>query len=87
MRAGPLLLLVSLGLLGLADAGKVFIWLPLISKSIQITYTPVVEELAKRGHEVTVVHPFKNLGKIKGVTEIQSTDGLEDFLKVMSGYD
>ena len=33
-----------------AEAGKVLIWLPMVSKSVKITYTPVVEELARRGH-------------------------------------
>ena len=70
-----------------AEAGKVLIWLPMVSKSVKITYTPVVEELARRGHEVYVAHPFKSKEKTKGITEFQSFDNLEEFLQDVSRYE
>ena len=69
-----------------AEGGKVLIWLPIVSKSVKITYTPVVEELARRGHEVYVAHPFKSKEKAKGITEFQSFDNLEEFLQNMSRF-
>ena len=69
-----------------AEGGKVLIWLPMVSKSVKITYTPVVEELARRGHEVYVAHPFKSKEKTKGITEFQSFDNLEEFLQDMSRF-
>ena len=69
-----------------AEGGKVLIWLPIVSKSVKITYTPLVEELAWRGHEVYVAHPFKSREKTKGITEFQSFDNLEEFLQDMSRF-
>ena len=37
---------------------------------MRITYMPVVEQLAKHGHEVTIVTPFLSKEKTEGVTEI-----------------
>jgi glycine cleavage system protein P-like pyridoxal-binding family len=67
-----------------ADCGKVLVWLPVVSKSMKITYTPLVEELARRGHQVTVAHPFKSKEKMEGLTEIQSIENLEEHLSNVS---
>ncbi len=68
-----------------AEAGKIFVWLPAVSKSITISYAPLFEALAKRGHEITVVHPFQVFKGTKGITEIQSIDFMDSFLDELSG--
>jgi glucuronosyltransferase len=40
---------------GSAHAGKILLYSPFMSKSMKITMTPLAEELAKRGHDVTLV--------------------------------
>ena len=34
------------------EAGKVFLFAPFLSKSVTITFVPLVKELADRGHQV-----------------------------------
>ena len=55
-------------------------WMPVGSKSMKITYMPMLEELAKRGHEITLVHPFKMKEQVEGITEIISLDKVDKFL-------
>ena len=80
---GTLAILVTLAVF--TEGGNILVWLPFVSKSIKITYTPILEELAKRGHEVFVVHPFKSKEETEGITEIQSFNNLEEFLQDISG--
>ena len=44
------------------SGGSILFYMPFVSKSIKITFMPVAEEMASRGHEVAVVmqHPTKN---------------------------
>merc|ERR1712038_1329086 len=42
------------------NAGKILFWSPFASKSMKICFTPLFDELAKRGHEVTAVIPFND---------------------------
>ena len=49
------MLLVTYG-----EGGKILFWSPFGSKSTKICYMPMLEELARRGHEITVVHPHKS---------------------------
>jgi len=44
--------------LGNVQAGKILFFIPFSSKSVKITFTPVLEKLAERGHEIVVVMPF-----------------------------
>jgi hypothetical protein len=39
-------------IIGGAEPGKVFLFAPFLSKSVTITYVPLLEELANRGHQV-----------------------------------
>ena len=41
------------------NGGKVLFYIPLATKSVKITFTPVLEALAERGHDVTAVMPFE----------------------------
>ena len=46
----------------LVSSGSVLFFMPMVSKSIRITFMPVASEMARRGHEVVVItqHPDKN---------------------------
>ena len=72
-----ILVLCSLNLFGmqpLVSGGNVFFYMPVVSKSIRITFMPVATEMARRGHEVVVLtqHPDKNPNP--NITEI-TVDG------------
>ena len=51
-----ILLLLSVTLV---QSGKVLFYIPFSSKSVQMCYAPLLETLADRGHDVTVVMPFE----------------------------
>ena len=75
------MLLAVLSLLCLfahSEGGRVLVWCPAASKSIKITFMPVVKSLAERGHEVVLVTPFMSKDKIPGVTEIQAVSTFEE---------
>ena len=55
----------------LAFTGKVLIWQSYGSKSHFIMFAPIIEELAKRGHELTVVAPYPGP---KGVAEMDNVN-------------
>ena len=78
------LLLLSSMLIASCEGGKILFWMPVGSKSMKITYMPMLEELAKRGHEITLVHPFKLKETVKGITEIISSDKVDHFLNDLS---
>ena len=74
----------------LINAGHYLIWLPTMSRSVKIGFMDVGQELARRGHEVTVVTPFKSQTEVAGVREIlvdsnfhEVTDAIteEEFVK------
>ena len=59
------LVLLSFNLLQqpiVVTGGSVLFYMPVVSRSIRITFMPVATEMARRGHEVFVVtqHPDKN---------------------------
>ena len=45
-----------------ASGGSILFYMPFVSKSVKITFMPVAEEMASRGHEVAVLmqHGTKN---------------------------
>jgi len=51
---------VFVALLSSCQAGKLLFYMPLTSKSMKITYMPLAETMAERGHQVTVVMPHKH---------------------------
>ena len=60
-----ILVLCSLSFFGrqpMVSGGNIFFYMPVVSKSIRITFMPVATEMARRGHEVVVLtqHPDKN---------------------------
>ena len=50
--------------------------MPVVSKSIRITFIPVAEEMAKRGHEVVVITQHPDKKPIPNLKEI-TVDGNE----------
>eukprot|EP00092_Neocalanus_flemingeri_P022606 GFUD01024519.1.p1 GENE.GFUD01024519.1~~GFUD01024519.1.p1 ORF type:complete len:510 (+),score=97.85 GFUD01024519.1:201-1730(+) len=63
-------LLLLLCMIKMVMAGHFLLWIPMSSKSVKIGVMEVGYELAKRGHEVTVVSPFKSKKEVSGVTDI-----------------
>jgi hypothetical protein len=43
------------------ESGKVFLFAPFISKSVTITFVPLLHELANRGHQVKTIFCFWSL--------------------------
>ena len=41
-----------------ASCGSVLFFIPFMSKSVKITFMPLAEEMAAKGHEVVVVMPY-----------------------------
>ena len=78
-------LLLSLLVSG-ADAGRFLVWLPLSSRSVKIGVMTVGEELARRGHQVTVVssHPYKTVPP--GVTDIVIDSEFDKFSNAMTEH-
>ncbi len=56
--------------------GRFLFYMPLISKSMKITFMPLAEELASRGHQVVVVMPY----------EAKAREGVE-VITIHSPYD
>ena len=57
MKFLPLILCVILSLTNV-QAGKVLFYIPMSTKSVKITFIPLLEALAEKGHDVTVAMPF-----------------------------
>ena len=85
MTTHSTLLLIAFSMLvAYGEGGKILFWSPFGSKSTKICYMPMLEELVKRGHEITVVHPHKSKQSAKGITEILSSDKVDKFLNDLS---
>ena len=52
----------ALLLAGVAESGNIMFFGPFVSKSMVITYTPILKELAKKGHQVGLQHLWPALG-------------------------
>ncbi len=68
-----ILLLLSLAV-EFAKADKILVLTFFSSKSHKITYMRLIEELASRGHQITVVTPIKGDKEIKNIREIETID-------------
>lgn len=63
-----------------ASGGKILFFFPMAPKSSTMTYVPLAQELASRGHDVTVVSLFKNDDKkLPTLKEIVLKTKLPDF--------
>ena len=64
-------LLAWIGLLASnVEGGNYLFYLPFSSRSIKLGFMPMARELARRGHNVTMVCPHKDKKSIPGITEI-----------------
>ena len=52
------LLILLATIIKLASCGSVLFFIPFMSKSVQITFMPMANEMAAKGHEVVVVMPY-----------------------------
>ncbi|GLH05009.1 UDP-glucuronosyltransferase, partial [Gryllus bimaculatus] len=64
----------TLLLVGVADAAKILVLMPVPAKSHFGAYAPLFEELARRGHEVTVASPFPRKTPLANYTDIVLED-------------
>ena len=62
---------------------QIMVYAPLSTKSMKITYMPLAETLASRGHKVTVVMPFthsKTMDNLEVITiESRFPEALKNF--------
>ena len=65
------LLIFLLGYPSMVLAGRILFFMPVMPKSSTFTFIPLVHELAKRGHKVTVVNPFGTKIQHPNLTEIK----------------
>ena len=65
--------------------GRILLWCPGGTRSIKITYMPMVEELVKRGHEITIVTPYPG-SNFENITEIPVNSGIEEIFSSFSMY-
>lgn len=68
----------------MAHGGKVLFWMPFVSKSITITYMPMAERLAERGHEITIVTAFPSKTKSDKIVQFHSGDTVKTFINKAS---
>ena len=73
-------LVVVVAMTSTVYGGKVLLWCPAASTSMKITYMPVMEELASRGHEVTLVTPFPSMKKIDRIKDIVAVSDFDAFM-------
>ena len=64
--------------------GKIMFFAPLVSRSMIMTFMPLAETLAKRGHKVTVVIPLQHDTDLVEVVTIESR--YEEFFSNISRY-
>ncbi|XP_021960380.1 UDP-glucuronosyltransferase 2A3 [Folsomia candida] len=75
MRSLPtILFLFSAILLQISTSHKILVVSFFSSKSHKITYFPLLEELASRGHEITIISPVKPFKTVPNITEIFTLD-------------
>jgi glucuronosyltransferase len=72
----------------LASCGKILILTFYASKSNQITYLPLIEELASRGHQITVISPIPSTKSVPNITHILTFDVISDpIMQQFNGFE
>lgn len=74
MRPLSLISLLLLAACQLASSDKILVVSFFSSKSHKLTYFPLLEELATRGHEITILSPVKPFKPVPNITEIYTLD-------------
>ena len=80
MRRSIFLLLLC----GFSNAGHYLVWLPSLSKSVKIGVMEVANELARRGHQITVVTPYKTKSPVAGVREILVESNVQEIFDAIT---
>ncbi len=70
-------LLLVAAALACCAADRVLVMAPLCAKSHKVVFMPIVEALAGRGHQVTVVTPYRPKAAVANVREIAIGDAME----------
>ena len=80
--------LLSQWLLIFSHADRILMLAPVCSKSHKISFMPIIEALAEKGHQVTVVTPFPPDNTIKNVREVVIENNIftEKQLKISAGF-
>ena len=73
-------LFLFFGFLGSSLAARILVLYPVCSRSHKFTTVPLFEELAKRGHQITVFSPFQPTKTIENVHEVV-LKGVSDFIE------
>lgn len=68
-------------LMAIAFSAKILAYLPVPAKSHHIVFTPLLHELARRGHQVTVLSPFPAEKTVPNITHIYIHTQAEDDFK------
>ena len=74
-------LLILTTILGWTFSARILVINAVSSKSHKFAVMPILEELAQRGHQITVVSPFKPSKPVKNIQEIAVKE-LEDFIEI-----
>ncbi len=92
-KFSPLPLLLLLLLLTASPAspkqsrrGRFLLYAPMMSRSMKMTLTPLAEELARRGHRVTLVTPFEHSYQGEGAERIEVIQIHSTFQEVLDDF-
>ncbi len=68
-----------------SKTGRILFYMPLVSKSMKITFMPLAEELARRGHEVVIIMPHdgKSKERLLVIKNDSPFDGVFEFFKLI----
>ena len=85
MRLLVLVTLLQLMTIGPGEGGSLLLYMPFSSRSVKMTYMPMAEMMADRGHEVVVVMPIATKKRHPRVREIIfNGTALEGFMESYS---
>ena len=70
MASPFLLLFLFIYFIGSASSARILVLFPVGSKSHKFAVMPIVEELANRGHQMTVITPYTPTRKVENIHEI-----------------
>ena len=73
-------LMLAVQMLCSSEAARIFFMIPLTTASEKNVYVPLIDALAKRGHDVTVAAVKKSKYESKNVKEFVPLPNIEDFL-------
>ena len=85
MRASVFIVVISYFLfLGYIEAGKILFFMPILPKSTTMILNPIVEEMAKKGHDVTFVNPFGTKAQYSTLKQIKPSFNVDEMLNSIS---